>query len=320
MRRQIIVIFAILFCFASAPAWAEAPATAPATPQVTGQVRGQIPNRGALFKIGHAGHTLYLFGTIHVGAPDFYPLEARVSAALARAGALALEVDPNGDPALMEQALRRHGLRQGLYATGGPAALDIAPAFKPRLEHLLRRYGIVPQSVAPMKPWLLASVLAVSEFSAQGYQASLAVDSYLSRQARERKIPVIELESAGGQMALFGSMPLRDQCRFLEESIEAIEDQQQARQARDMAEAWRNADAPALDALARELAADDSFSGRFLQKVLLEGRNPALADGIARLLTRERNSMAAIGVLHLVGERSVPALLRQRGLTVERMY
>ena len=275
-----------------------------------------MPNRGALFKVERAGHTLYLFGTIHVGAPDFYPLEERVSAALARAGALALEVDPHGDPAAMQQALRRHGL----YATGGPAALDIAPAFKPRLEHLLRRYGIAPQSVAPMKPWLLASVLAVGEFSAQGYQASMAVDSYLSRQARERKIPVIELESVGSQMALFGGMPLRDQLRFLEESIEGIEDQQQARQARDMAEAWRNADAAALDFLSRELAADDSFSGRFMQKVLLEGRNPALADGIARLLARERNSMAAIGVLHLVGEHSVPALLRQRGLKVERVY
>jgi uncharacterized protein YbaP (TraB family) len=312
MRRQIIVIFAILFCFASAPVWAEAPATASETQRTT----GQIPNRGALFKVQRAGHTLYLFGTIHVGAPDFYPLEARVSAALARSSALALEVDPHGDPAATEQALRRHGL----YATGGPAANEIAPAFKPRLEHLLRRYGIAPQSVAPMKPWLLASVLAVGEFSAQGYQASLAVDSYLSRQARERKIPVVELESVGAQMALFGGMPLRDQLRFLEESIEGIDDQQQARQARDMAEAWRNADSAALGALARELATDGSFSGRFMQKVLLEGRNPPLADGIARLLARERNSMAAIGVLHLVGARSVPALLRQRGLKVERVY
>jgi uncharacterized protein YbaP (TraB family) len=312
MRRQIIVIFAILFFFASAPARAEAPATA----RETGHATGQIPNRGALFKVQRAGHTLYLFGTIHVGAPDFYPLEARVSAALARSSALALEVDPHGDPAATEQALRRHGL----YATGGPAANEIAPAFKPRLEHLLRRYGIAPQSVAPMKPWLLASVLAVGEFSAQGYQASLAVDSYLSRQARERKIPVVELESVGSQMALFGGMPLRDQLRFLEESIEGIDDQQQARQARDMAEAWRNADSAALGALARELATDDSFSGRFMQKVLLEGRNPPLADGIARLLARERNSMAAIGVLHLVGARSVPVLLRQRGLKVERVY
>ncbi|PMQ02662.1 TraB/GumN family protein [Janthinobacterium sp. AD80] len=57
-----------------------------------------------------------------------------------------------------------------------------------------------------------------------------------------------------------------------------------------------------------------------MQKVLLDGRNPALADGIASLLSREKSSLAAIGVLHLVGTKSVPELLRQKGLKVERVY
>ena len=57
-----------------------------------------------------------------------------------------------------------------------------------------------------------------------------------------------------------------------------------------------------------------------MQKVLLDGRNPALADGIAKLLSREKHSLAAIGVLHLVGTKSVPDLLRQRGLKVVRVY
>ena len=70
----------------------------------------------------------------------------------------------------------------------------------------------------------------------------------------------------------------------------------------------------------RKSAADDSFSGRFVQKVLLDGRNPALADAMVRLMARDNNSLAAIGVLHLVGKGSVPELLRKRGLTVERIY
>jgi uncharacterized protein YbaP (TraB family) len=36
-----------------------------------------------------------------------------------------------------------------------------------------------------MKPWLLASLLTVSEFSAQGYEASLAVDAPVCRQAHK---------------------------------------------------------------------------------------------------------------------------------------
>ncbi|MDC8757779.1 TraB/GumN family protein [Janthinobacterium fluminis] len=302
-------MFCLFFLAAPPAARAEAPAQAAAP--------AGAPNRGALFKVEGGGHTLYLFGTIHVGAADFYPLEPRVTAALERASVLALEVDPNGDPAAAAQALRRHGL----YAAGaGPAAADIAPAFRPRLAKLLRQYGIAPESVAPMKPWLLASVLAVSEFAAQGYQAGLAVDSYLSRQARERRIPVLELESMAGQMALFDRMTAAEQGRFLEDGIAAIEDQEQAVQARQIAQAWRTADTAAFAALARQAAADTSFAGQFVQKVLLDGRNPALADGIAALLARERDSMAAIGVLHLVGADSVPALLKRRGLRVEQVY
>ncbi len=308
MRRQIIVMFCSFFLLAAPAARAEPAAAA-------GQEAAQ-PNRGALFRVEHAGHTLYLFGTIHVGAADFYPLEARVTAALRRATTLALEIDPDADPAATAQALRRYGM----YTAGGPAAAEIAPSFRPRLERLLKQYAIPPAAVAPMKPWMLASVLAVSEFSAQGYRPELAVDAYLARQARARGIAVLELESMAGQMALFDRMSLAEQARFLEDGISAIEDKEQANQARAIAQAWRGADAAAFEDLAREAAADQSFAGRFVQKVLLDERNPGLAEGIAALLARERDSMAAIGVLHLVGARGVPALLRERGLRVERVY
>ena len=305
MRRLIIVLFCSLYCFSTAPAAADAGTKAQA----------QVPKRGALFKVAGAGHTLYLFGTIHVGARDFYPLEPRVSAALARAGKLALEVDPLGDPALVRKALQQYGL----YPAGGSALAEIRPEFLPRLERLLKRYAIAPETVAPMKPWLLACVLALSEFSAQGYEASLAVDAWLSQQAHRRGIPVIELESVGGQMALFDRMTNAEQGRFLEEGMDAIEDEGRAGEARKLVRAWRTADAATLDGLASEAAADESFTGKFVQKVLLEERNPGLADGIARLLASEKNSLAAIGVLHLVGAGSVPLLLRQRGLKVERV-
>ncbi|MBC7859486.1 MAG: TraB/GumN family protein, partial [Burkholderiaceae bacterium] len=224
-----------MFCFAPPAAWAQAPRTEASA--------GAAPNRGALFKIERDGHTLFLFGTIHVGAPDFYPLEPRVMAALAQASVLALEVDLGADSIGLRSAMREFGL----YSNGGTAMAEIGPAFRPRLKRLLRHYGIDQQAVAPMKPWLLASVLAVSEFAAQGYQTSLAVDSYLARQARERNIPVRELETVAGQMALFGRLPLADQSRFLEESIATIEDRTQARQARSRLLAGDLADHLAAD-------------------------------------------------------------------------
>ncbi|MEO5933525.1 MAG: TraB/GumN family protein [Duganella sp.] len=305
MRRQIIVMFCSLFCFALGPA------------RAADQAAGQegAPNRGALFKVRSGEHALYLFGTIHVGSKDFYPLEPRVAGVLRQAPVLALEIDPLGDPQKLALAVRKFGL-----VGPGAAASALSPEWRRRLDRLLKQYKIEPQTVAAMKPWLLASVLTVSEFASQGYDAEQAVDAHLARQAHERGQKVVELESPEGQMGLFGNLPAAEQLLFLQETIAGIEDKEQAYQAREIAEAWRNADIKALDALAAKAEQDDSFSGRFVQKVLLDGRNPALADGMAKLMARENNSVAAIGVLHLIGKGSVPELLRQRGMTVERIY
>ncbi|QGZ43143.1 TraB/GumN family protein [Pseudoduganella flava] len=276
-----------------------------------------IPNRGALFKIEQKGHVSWLFGTIHVGADSFYPLEPRVTAALQSASVLALEVDPLGSQDEMARAVREYGM----YQNGrGPASSELPAAYRPRLERLLRQYDVPAPSVAPMKPWMIASLLTVREFEAQGYQSDLAVEVWLSRQARSRKQKIVELESVQAQMALFGRMSTADQALFLRETIDAIEDKEQADDARAIAQAWATADQAALERIAEKTASDDTFSGRFVARVLLDGRNPLLADGIAQLLAREQHSVAAIGVLHLVGKGSVPELLRRKGLRVERIY
>jgi uncharacterized protein YbaP (TraB family) len=76
----------------------------------------------------------------------------------------------------------------------------------------------------------------------------------------------------------------------------------------------------ALEAMAQRIVSDPSVSGKFTREVLIDGRNAGLADKIAALLKDQDKAVAAIGVLHLLGPRSVPELLRGRGLKVERMY
>ena len=66
-------------------------------------------DRGALFKITGKGHTMHLFGTMHVGLPEFYPLEPRIAAAVAGASTLALEIDPLHDQAGMAQMIKAAG-------------------------------------------------------------------------------------------------------------------------------------------------------------------------------------------------------------------
>jgi uncharacterized protein YbaP (TraB family) len=292
MRRQIIVVFLSLFWLACAPAAAT--------------------DRGALFKVTGNGHSMYLFGTMHVGLPEFYPLESRIGQAIARASTLALELDPSAAPAVVQKAMIEHGM------TGDGPAMPAALAA--RLARALAQAGIDPAVTAPLKPWLVATILTLHSFSAQGYQAGLAVDLHMAGLARAAKVKVVELESLEAQMALFDRFSDAEQWRYLDESLAQIESGKQYAEVRQVVDAWRTADQAALEAIAARVENDSSFSGRFVQKVLLDGRNGALADKLLQLLAKEENTVAAIGVLHLVGKQSVPVLMRAKGVTVERVY
>lgn len=294
MRRQIIVVFVSLFCLVLPTAFGA--------------------DRGALFKVAGHGHTMYLFGTMHVGQPEFYPLEPRIAAAVAGASSLALEIDP-ADEVSIPFALQTYGM-----LPEGSAAPDIAPASRERLRKALGKAGIDMAALAVFKPWLVATKLAIAEYSAQGYLTDLSVDAHLAKLARERGVKIIGLESPAAQLSLFSRLSDREQMIFLEESVEQMESGRQRTEVKEIVDAWRTADRRAFDAIAERTATDTSLAGRFVKKVLLDERNVTIADKLLGLLKRENNIVAAIGVLHLIGSNGVPALLSARGVSVERIY
>jgi len=295
MQGQIIVVFLGWLLLACSPAWAA--------------------DRGALFKVAGKGHTMYLFGTMHVGQPGFYPLEARIAAAVAGASTLALEIDPLADPATLVQAMQAHGMH-----TGPGMETAMPPALRARLTRALTRAGIDPNAVSRFRPWLTATVLAMAEYGAQGYRTDLSVDLHLAQLAKAGKVRVLALETASSQMSMFNRMSDADQLSFMEESIALIESGKQGTEIKQIVEAWRTADQRAFNDIAERLARDTTVSGKFVKDILLDERNVGIADKLEQLLGREDKSVAAIGVLHLLGSKSVPALLIERGLSVERVY
>ncbi|MFC0136029.1 TraB/GumN family protein [Massilia eurypsychrophila] len=292
MRRQIIVVFFSLFWLASGAAFGA--------------------DRGALFKVTGKGHTMHLFGTMHLGVPEFYPLEPRITRAVAEAATLALEIDPAMAPAEAAAAMREYGL-------ASPGA-SLPPPLAARLAPLLQKAGMDPAALAPLKPWVVAIVLAVHEFGVQGFRPDLGVDAHLATLALAGKAKVVGLESAGSQMALFSKLTEAEQLRYLEDAVTLVESGKHRADITELTDAWRKADRAALDALALRLDTDATFSGRFTRDVLLAGRNVGMTDKLAQLLERENKAVAAIGLLHLIGKGSVPELLRAKGLTVERVY
>ena len=302
MRRTIIVLFSWLLCVYQPAASAAGPTSA-------------VAGGGALFSIQDDSHTLYLFGTIHVGTPDFYPLEARAMRAMTEAPVIALELDP-GQTRIMQAAVQKYGL----YPPGQSFKTALSPAQQRPLLEALKKYNLVPDNLLRFKPWMLAMALTLNEFIDKGYQPELAIDSYIANYAQQHDKPIVELEGAAAQMALFGQLNDKQQISLLQDTISELSHPDTAQKIVALAEVWRTANVTELESLLRDMRTDHSVAGKFATDILLDQRNPKLADGIASLLKKQDQAFAAIGILHLAGPNSVPALLEQRGYRVQRIY
>ena len=275
--------------------------------------------RGALFKVTAAngsGHTQYLFGTMHVGLPEFYPLEPRIVDAVKAASTLALEIDPAQPPAAMGQAM----LRQGMIVPGGAGYDRMPPVRRVQLDAALKLAGVDAETARVLNPAMLAALISLSQYQKLGYRSDLSSDAWLAQLARQGKARVIALETVDSQLGQFKKLSSAEQWHFLDESLDNLASGEELSEARGLVEAWAHADRTALDALASRAEEDSSVSGKFMREVLLDGRNGALADKLGALLKREEQTVAAIGLLHLLGKRGVPALLQAKGYRVERVY
>jgi uncharacterized protein YbaP (TraB family) len=296
MRHQKIVWLTCLLWLLAIPAWAV--------------------ERGALFKVTWQDHTQYLFGTMHVGLPAFYPLEPRIVHAVKAASTLALEIDPAAPAAEMAQAM----VRQGMIHPGGAGYERMAPTQRARLDAALQQAGIDAETASVLNPAMLAALISLSQYQKLGYRADLSADAWLAQLARQGTTRVVALEMVDSQLGEFKKMTSAQQWNFLDESLDNLASGEELDEARGLVDAWANADRAALDALASRAEEDDSVSGKFMREVLLDGRNGALADKLAVLLKKEEKTVAAIGLLHLLGKRGVPALLQAKGYRVERVY
>jgi len=86
-----------------------------------------------------------------------------------------------------------------------------------------------------------------------------------------------------------------------------------------LAAAWARGDMAELTQYERWCECVLDETDRKLMVRLIDERNPVLADGIEKLHKDGRKVFAAVGALHMVGPMALPALLKARGFTVERV-
>jgi uncharacterized protein YbaP (TraB family) len=291
-RAAVLRILILLLAFAAAPALAQ----------------------NFLWRVDSLANHVWLFGTIHAGKTDWYPLPTAVEEAFDDSVALAVEADIT-DKAAMEK-----------YATAmafaPPDSLrnHVPPEDYERLLRLLPRYGIAEAQVHEMKPFIAASLLVLAEWTRLGYLPQLGMDAYLLERAKSDRKPIVELEGVAAQARLMDSLTAQESKDIFEGTLTALEEGLADRQIEGMVRAWQVGDAKEMLEVARRYDEKVKGAAQFEEKFVWS-RHPAMVDKIAAWLGDAKGPrFVAVGALHLVGPRGLVEMLRARGFMVKQVF
>jgi len=262
---------------------------------------------------GPAG-SFTLLGSVHLGDARTAELGERVEAAWARADEVVLEIDlAELDREKILALTTRYG------ALEPPATLEsrVSPRTWSLLVEALERTGQSPEQVQRLQPWLAALALTGGSLVAAGLAPEQGVDHRLHARARGADAegasarPVVGLETLESQIRALASLPLPVQERLLLDALapdETVSPQ-------GLVDAWRRGDVNAFEALLEPGSEEEAI----LYERLVYRRNREMAARLDAMARDGKERFVVVGLLHLVGDRGIPALLAGRGYAVSRL-
>ncbi len=296
------VVHFILRCVAAA-ALVAAAGSAPAQTQAA---------RGFMWEARKGDARVLLLGTIHVGEAGMTEMTDAQSRRVRAADVIVVEADVSDAQRTMA-AFQRHAL---LAADAPGLDRTLPPALRARVEKLLPRFGLAPEAVWRMKPWVVANNLVVMEAMRLGFSPALSTEAQLFELARSAGLPVVEIESVDLQLALFDSAPADLQLAYLDEAVTSIETGAGAREIRDLVSAWRSADEAGMHRRVAAMSESRHAGERWIAARVIDGRHPAMLTAIERYANSGRLHVVAVGTLHFFGPAGLLEGLRARGYRI----
>lgn len=298
------------------------PTAAPTQPQPT---EPQQPSSitPALYKVtDETGNAVWLFGSIHVGLPSFYPLPEYVLSAYESADALAVECDVVAlETDLDAQMAALEGM---LYHDGTKISDHIPEALYTQAVEALRDSGSYMSALDLYKPVLWSSFIDNALYDEYGVDSELGIDMYFLNDAHGTGKEILEVESVQFQYDMLAGYSEELQILLLEGSVYSHQNPDEGReQVNSLLEAWSSGDAEALYALLSEEGDLETEEERELyaeyNDAMIVKRNISMADYAEEALASGKELFICVGAAHVVGAGAMADLLAQRGYTVERV-
>jgi len=266
-------------------------------------------DRGFLWRIEKGGRRSFLYGTVHVGQPEWSFPGPRLTEALRASSVIALELDML-DPNIMQ------GMQAGLSAA---PRRELPEAMVQRIKAQMKLACLPEQVFGAMSPEMLVTTLVLLSARKDGLDAAWGIDVVYAGLARGMKRPVVSLETPELQLGLLQGGTAEETQGLVEDSLQELEGTRLRTMIRRLAQDWADSRFEDLSLYGQWCECLDTPAQKEMFRRMLDERNPAMADKIAALHDEGRSVFAAVGSLHMIGPMGLPALMARRGYKVERI-
>lgn len=265
-----------------------------------------------LWEVRSMTNTVYLYGTIHAGRKEWFPLPEPVEQALAEAKVLAVEADVTNLDAMAK------GVSAMAYVSPDDLSKHVPPADYERFKVQAAKLGVSESVISKVKPFAAGSMLMFAEWERAGYSPQFGIDAYLLSKAKAQKKRVVELEGVEAQSALMDSLTEEEQLRAFAGTLKALEEGIIDDQLDGMIKAWQSGDAFLMLELSRRY--NEKIPGaREMEEKFIWSRHEAMLAKVEGFLNKSIDKhFVAVGALHLAGKRGLVELLKAKGYMVKQ--
>ena len=278
-----------------------------------------------LYKVTDSdGDVIWLFGTIHVGRDDFYPLPEYVQEAYEQSDALAVEADIvafEGDMAAQTQMVMKM-----LYRDGTTISSHISPELYSVAKNILSENGQYSYALDyyNIAMWY-QSVSGVVAQKAGG-DVSLGIDRYFLNDAKSSGKTIVEVESVMFQYEMLADFSEELQIFLLQQTVASYTFVDESKkELNDMMDLWQSgneADWAEYCAQQLEISEDAPYENyvalmeEYNQAMILD-RNEGMTQYAVEALETGDELFICVGSAHVFGEDGMADNLRELGYKVE---
>ena len=264
-----------------------------------------------LWKVESKTTTVYVLGSIHFMKKESYPLSRKIEDAFDRSSVLAVEADVNDISKINIQEVTQAAFYLGGDSLEKHVSGDTYELVKKEFGGL----GFPVWIVSKQKPWFLALSFEALQLMKQGYDPSYGVDMHFLSKASGTK-QIKELESVDYQISLLSGFSDNEQEAFLLYTLKGAK--KYGEEVDKAVDAWKSGDEDKMEAIIARSINEDSNIASMYEKLLYE-RNRRMVSKIEGYLSTGQVHFIVVGAGHLVGQKGIINLLKNKGYSVEKL-